>query len=262
MTSQLSPRTIMGVIQAMDSESDKDPSALPILANLIRQYRPPDELQLTSEIVDFHHGELYGPWARLAAAHGATDEEVLRGLFGVSVRRAYETWPTDKPVPKIAVMVRAIEREEMYFPGATPLLVRLCDATGEILASFQEKIFKKYPVAIQEKTVLVLKNVPIFHRSRFGKSFLVSLQCISQIYPERNTDIASTAETQYETNSASLDDDAEQNFPSETVPSAAERRPFFFQAGGSADPVQTFPDHLSSLDCLDVDDDDTAPTTQ
>ena len=168
----------------------------PLLRNLVRQYPREDMYYLTPSIIDFQTNQLYGPWARLAEKYDADKETVIKGLFGVNLRKAYTTWPTDRPIPKIAVMVKGLEREETYLPGITPHLIRFTDATGDMLASVQEAACEIYPSILDEHTVVVLENVPIFHRSRFNKTFLVGASCISDVFPEYKEDRTVTIASQ------------------------------------------------------------------
>ena len=189
----------MGVIISMNPSTQltlPDGKVPPLLRNLVQQYPPKDLYYLTPSIIDFQTNQLYGPWARLAEKYDADKETVIKGLFGVNLRKAYTTWPTDRPIPKIAVMVKGVEREETYLPGITPHLVRLTDATGDMLASIQEAACKIYPMILDERTVVVLENVPIFHRSRFNKTFLVGLSCISDVFPEYQEDRTVTISSQ------------------------------------------------------------------
>ena len=168
----------------------------PLLRNLVQQYPPEDVYCLTPSIIDFQTNQLYGPWARLAEKYEADGDTVIKGLFGVNLRKAYTTWPTDRPIPKIAVMVKGLEREETYLPGITPHFVRFTDATGDMLASVQEAACQTYPMILDEHTVIVLQDVPIFHRSRFNKTFLVGKSCICDIFPEYKEDRTVTISSQ------------------------------------------------------------------
>lgn len=264
----------------MDNPPSQSPASLPLLRHLYEIYPPKDLLQISSSIIDFRTGQLYGPWFRLAENYQADRNQVLNGLFDINVRSAFESWPTDKPIEKIAVMVQAIEREDHYVPGVTPLLVRLCDATGSILASMQEKVFKKYPDTIVPNTVLVLKRVPIFHRARFSKSLLIALPCIAEIYPELEEDRTITLDSQYtqvqELSSELYHTTTEQVEKSQTSDSVGsvstpseEKEPegdepiqqsnTFLPPSLTQKPLdhqQLILQHTSSLNCLDEEDED------
>ena len=246
------------------SSSSHGSDVPPILRNLVQLYPPRDQLFISSSIIDFRNKKLYGPWARLAETYHADMDSVLKGLFDINVRDAFERWSTDKPIPKIAVMFVDIEREDSFIPEVTPLLVRFADATGSITASLQEKAFRKHPEIIIPNTVLVLENVPIFHRSRFSKSFIVSEACVTEIYPEFEEDRTITLGTQLtQVSQVSSLVDSTQSFekePEGDEPSQ-ERHSFVIRplSGIPSSSRHAEPSILrynSSLNCLDDDDDD------
>ena len=57
-----------------------------------------------------------------------------------------------------------------------------------MLGTVAHDVLAKYRTVFVPNTVLVLKNVPIFHRSRFAKSLLINASCIESIFWETKED--------------------------------------------------------------------------
>ena len=171
-----------------DTGEDELETELPLCKNLLKLYKPvPPPIKTETSITD-HRRTLKGPWSRLARRYNADEDEVLRGLFDMNLKQAFETHPPDRPIPRIAVMIKSFERNETYIPNVTNRLVLFSDATGEMFGTVQHTVLSHFYAGFVPNSVLVLKNVPIFNRSRFGKQLIVGLQCIETIFPELSED--------------------------------------------------------------------------
>lgn len=171
-----------------EKDLDSSEHLLPLCRNLYKLYKQP-QVSVKSELtIREHKRTLRGPWRRLAETYKADDETIIEGLFGMNLKQAYETHPPDRPIPRIAVMIKSFERNETYIPNVTNRLVLFSDATGQMLGTVQNIILTEHFPVFVPNTVVVLKNVPIFNRSRFGKQLLVGRQCIEAIFPEIDED--------------------------------------------------------------------------
>lgn len=106
----------------------------------------------------------------------------------MNLKYAFEAHPADRPIPRIAVKIKSFERDEMYIPGVTNRLALFSDATGEMLGTIQQSILTEYFTTFVPNSVVILKNVPIFNRSRFHRQLLVGKACIEEIFPELEED--------------------------------------------------------------------------
>lgn len=171
-----------------EKDLDSSEHLLPLCKNLYKLYKQP-QVSVKSELtIREHKRALRGPWRRLAETYKADDETIIEGLFGMNLKQAYETHPPDRPIPRIAVMIKSFERNETYIPNVTNRLVLFSDATGQMLGTVQNIVLTEHFPVFVPNTVVVLKNVPIFNRSRFGKQLLVGRQCIEAIFPEIDED--------------------------------------------------------------------------
>ncbi|KAH7826145.1 putative protein of unknown function (DUF4539) [Monocercomonoides exilis] len=133
---------------------------------------------------------LQGPWKRMSDAYKATEDVVVAGMFGQNVKHILDEMPADKPIPHLAAMIKSFERSELFIPGVTNRLALFSDATGEILGTVQYSVITEHFPNFVPNAVVVLRDVPIFHRTRFGKQLLIGTSCIEAIFPPWTEDQA------------------------------------------------------------------------
>jgi hypothetical protein len=85
----------------------------------------------------------------------------------------------------------------MYIPGITGRLVLCTDTSADIFATIQLKAVEAYFSTLVPNAVVVLKNVPVFVRSRFNKQLCVCLDIIEKIFPPSLEDSLSNLNTSF-----------------------------------------------------------------
>ncbi|KAK2947646.1 hypothetical protein BLNAU_17398 [Blattamonas nauphoetae] len=123
-----------------------------------------------------------GIWQEMINLYEPGPRADVFSVFGVNIDFIMKNADGSVKIPRLSVMLKSFERSDLYIPGVTGRLAIVCDPTGEMEATIQKQACSELFLRLIPNSVIVLKEVPVFVRSRFKKQLLIPFRCIEHVF--------------------------------------------------------------------------------